>query len=221
MAKKKEVAKDANGFPIKPPKKIETEEVTVEHETHHEPETASEVITENARRTAARLGALTAEALLETYSIRWEWPDRKKIELLVLMWDLTCETIAQILGLLEEEVQQHIQELEDSWRSLGRPLAPEDRELARGRQIAELERLRQQFEEAYLNSKDPKFLEKKAVVLDKLAKLRGIEADRNQDDAGDDGTVNLKKKIGAMDVDTQRELLKRLQTPKKKVEEED
>jgi hypothetical protein len=207
MAKKKEVAKDANGFPIKPPKKIETEEVTVEHETHHEPETASEVITENARRTAARLGALTAEALLETYSIRWEWPDRKKIELLVLMWDLTCETIAQILGLLEEEVQQHIQELEDSWRSLGRPLAPEDRELARGRQIAELERLRQQFEEAY--------------VLDKLAKLRGIEADRNQDDAGDDGTVNLKKKIGAMDVDTQRELLKRLQTPKKKVEEED
>lgn len=153
---------------------------------------------------------LDAERLWETYSIKEDWPSETKIELLIIMWKLKPDQISEILGLDLTEVQGVVTELENSWRDLGRPLSPEERELERGRQIAELERLRSQLEEAYIINKDPKFLTQKANVLERLAKLRGIEQEKPVSKDDKDPGTTLKDRIDQLPAARHRELLDRL-----------
>lgn len=154
---------------------------------------------------------LSNEQLWETYSVKGEWPINKKIELLILMWELSTAQLADVLGMHIDDVQTHVQHIEDGWKDLGRTLTKEERDLARGRQIAELERLRAQLEEVYMLNKDPKFLTQKANVLDKLAKLRWLEQDKRaiNTDSVKDGR-SLQEQIDSLPVDKNRELLDRL-----------
>lgn len=192
--------KDKHGFPVssefpKPEKKPKQETPPVEEA---KPETRTKSI------------GLDSERLWETYSIKAEWPDEQKVELLILMWKLTVEQIADILGLYEDDVRSQVQQIEDGWRNLGRTLTKEERELERGRQIAELERLRSQLEEAYIIHKDPKFLTQKANVLERLAKLRGLEQDKGIDKTVKNDGRTLQEKIDSLPADKNRELLERL-----------
>lgn len=192
--------KDKHGFPISPdfprPKKTPIQETAPTEES-------------KADSRPKPLG-LNSERLWEIYSIKSEWPTDKKIELLIIMWKLTVDQIADILGMYEDDVKTQVQQIEDAWRNLGRTLSKEERELERGRQIAELDRLRSQLEEAYIIHKDPKYLIQKANVLERLAKLRGLEQDKHVEKGEKRDGRTLQEKIDSMPADKNRELLERL-----------
>lgn len=118
------------------------------------------------------------DELYQTYGIRPNLPLRTKVESLHLIYRLDVNTIATLLRLSNGTVHDEIEALTDEWKRMGRPLTPDERELQRGRYIAELDRTIQQIDDSMVGGGDSKSLSLKMNALEKRAKLLGLELDK-------------------------------------------
>lgn len=120
------------------------------------------------------------DPLFTLYGLHSTLPFRVKIRRLAMGWGMTAEEIADLLHARDEieSVQKVFEECEAEWKELGEPLHPEAQTLARGRMIAELMEVKRAVEEMHGANSDIKLLNLKMTVLDRIAKLRNLEADK-------------------------------------------
>lgn len=116
------------------------------------------------------------DQLYKVYGIRASLPIRTKVESLYLVYRLTVQDIANLLTISHTVVQDELEALNEEWRNLGRPLSPEERELQRGRYIAQLDRTIQQIDDSVATGGgDSRSLSLKMNALEKRAKLLGLD----------------------------------------------
>ncbi len=120
------------------------------------------------------------EILWSEYSIRPNLPIRAKIEQLITLWRLAPEKIASLLGLSVDLVKEEISALTREWQELGKSPTDENKEIIRGRMIAELLRLKAEVESGGAGTNDSRFLTLKLQIIEKLTKLQGVDVDKKE-----------------------------------------
>jgi hypothetical protein len=155
----------------------------------------------------------TGNPLWDAYLINPNLPFRVKVEKLLLGWNLDAGAIAMLVGDEAERVQSVIDDLQDTWRRLGEGLNTEERKLARGKLIAELLELRSQVDSLNSISADYKHLQLKLTIMERIAKLQGIEVEKRE--VGDEGLTDpLENAVENMEAGQLAELWKRLSQEK-------
>jgi hypothetical protein len=119
------------------------------------------------------------EPLWNTYRIKKDWPLRAKVELLLSVWKLTPSVISALLEMKEKDVKRFVSEIHEEWEALGKSLGPKEKIRERGRLIADLENIKSQLDQQLLLNHDPKIIAQKITIVQQLAKLRGIDADKS------------------------------------------
>lgn len=115
-----------------------------------------------------------------TYSINPKLPRKSIVEQLLILWRMPAEAMATVLGLDEDVIQCDIDTLREEWRGMGKALTLDERETARGRMIAELNRLKADIEDATLGNKDVRLLTLKLTVIDRLSKMLGLDVEKRE-----------------------------------------
>lgn len=149
------------------------------------------------------------EELWTQYAIRRQWPTQEKVYLLWDLWKLSALSIAEVLGITEADAEKHIETLKAEITALGSTLTPEDQVYERGRMIKQLERALLQCESQYTASRDPKILQQKSQILEKILKLRGLDQNKINSDTEKDG-VSFEDKVNSMTAEKKAELANRL-----------
>lgn len=136
------------------------------------------------------------ETLYETYGLRPALPFKTKVESLHLVYRLTPIEIGELLNATSGQVLDMLEELQDDWRRLGKPLTAEERELHRGRYIAELDRTIQQIDNEVANGQsDSRSLSLKMSALEKRAALLGLALDKSERVKEEDTETSLEEEI--------------------------
>jgi len=121
------------------------------------------------------------ETLYETYGLRPALPFKTKVESLHLVYRLTAIEIGELLNATSGQVLDMLEELQSDWRKLGKPLTVEERELQRGRYIAELDKTIQQIDNEVANGQsDSRSLTLKMNAMEKRAALLGLALDKSE-----------------------------------------
>lgn len=163
---------------------------------------------ESARSTFANVD----DPLWLVYSINPNLPFRHKVEKLLIGWNMTPVEIARVLK--EEDVsrvEKLVEEIESYWSDLGAGLTDEARQKARGRMLAELQALKKQVEQLNEENADYKHLQLMMTILERMAKLRGIEIEKKEtppeEEENSDPAVDA---INALSPDKLQDLYNRL-----------
>lgn len=121
------------------------------------------------------------EVLYETYGLRPALPFKTKVESLHLVYRLTPVEIGELLNATSDQVLDMLEELKEDWRRLGKPLTVEERELQRGRYIAELDKTIQQIDNEVANGQsDSRSLTLKMSAMERRAALLGLALDKSE-----------------------------------------
>jgi hypothetical protein len=121
------------------------------------------------------------ETLYETYGLRPALPFKTKVESLHLVYRLTPIEIGELLNATSGQVLDMLEELQNDWRKLGKPLTVEERELQRGRYIAELDKTIQQIDNEVANGQsDSRSLTLKMNAMERRASLLGLALDKSE-----------------------------------------
>lgn len=135
--------------------------------------------------------------LYDCYGIRSATPMRIKIETL-LLYRVDAESIAELLGLTLNDAEGKILEIEREWRELGQPLDDEDRELERGRLIAELRKLKNDVDQLIMTAPNKDNITMKAGLIDRIVKLRGLDSEKPATSDEISPTAKILSSIGDM-----------------------
>lgn len=166
--------------------------------------------------TAASL-AVDAEEdpLWSVYKIHPNLPFRTKVEKLLVGWGMEAPEIAAIIKEDDvDRVQRTITEVEQKWTDLGEGLTTEERKKARGKMIAELQELKQQVESLNETSPDYKHLQLKLNILERMARLQGIEIDKKELPKEDEAVNPVDKAINGLSPERLKDLYERLSSSK-------
>jgi hypothetical protein len=128
------------------------------------------------RTTSAGMSDKDAE-LFDGYGIKVTTPLRIKIETL-LLYRVDAESIAELLDLDVKVVEAKVFDIEAEWRQLGQPLEDDDRELERGRLIAELRKLKNDVDMLVMQQPTKDNIDLKAKLIDRIVKLRGLDTEK-------------------------------------------
>lgn len=121
------------------------------------------------------------DPLWVTYGVNPNLPFRAKVEKLLIGWELDVDDIASALGESDvDRVAQVVADVKASWASLGSGLSTEQRVIERGRMLSELIDLKRQLEVLNATSPDYKHLQLQVTILERMAKLRGIDVDKKE-----------------------------------------
>lgn len=123
-----------------------------------------------------------SDPLYTLYGLHSTLPFRVKVRRLAMGWGMNAEEIAALLNATDElaSIQKTFADCEAEWRELGENMTVEAQAMARGRMIAELMEIKRAAEEMAEASRDPKLLDLRMRLLERIAKLRGLESDRKQ-----------------------------------------
>jgi hypothetical protein len=136
------------------------------------------------------------ETLYETYGLRPALPFKTKVESLHLVYRLTPTEIGELLNATSGQVLDMLEELQADWRKLGKPLTVEERELQRGRYIAELDKTIQQIDNEVANGQsDSRSLTLKMSAMEKRAALLGLALDKSEKIKDDDVGESLSEEV--------------------------
>jgi hypothetical protein len=141
-----------------------------------------------AERRARRGGTMplsgASDPLWIQYGIRSDLPERAKIEKLLLL-DVLLEEIAHLVQKDVEEVRPLAEEIQNSWRRLGKAPTQEEREEERGRMIRNLQDLRIEVQKAQREFPDARNHTLLLQIEDRIARLMSL--DTKGETSGDDG----------------------------------
>lgn len=162
--------------------------------------------------------------LFDTYGILPGLPLRDKVESLLLGYSLEADEIADLVSTEDKtysvaHIQSVIDSLNEEWKRLGSNKAVEEKEIARGKLIAQLRRLLRDCDEILAASvvsgkgKDPRMLAQKASIMDKLSKLEKLDEDEKKDDDSSSGP-KLTEKIAGFGSKRLKELHTRIKEAK-------
>lgn len=121
------------------------------------------------------------DELYKVYGLRSNLPFKTKIESLYLVYRLSAKDIANLLNATSLQIQDELDNLEEEWKRMGRPLTQDERELQRGRYIAELDRMIQQIDDAISTGQgDSRSMTLKMNAMEKRAKLMGLDLEKHE-----------------------------------------
>ena len=128
------------------------------------------------------------DKLYKTYGIRASLPIRTKVENLHLVFRLDVRTISELLMISTGVVQDELDSLNEEWKRMGKPLTTDEKELQRGRYIAELEQTIHQINDAIASGGgDSRSLSLKMSAMEKRAKLLELDkSDKNEEEESGD-----------------------------------
>lgn len=158
-----------------------------------------------------------SEELWLTYGVKPNLPFRTKLEQLTILYRLTIDEMAVLLECSPTTISDEMEKLRAEWKTLGRTLEPDDRDEERGRLLTELNRLAADIDTALAAGldKDPRLLQLKLTVVDRRAKLQGLDFDKKEVPAPEaaEETVMQRaaRKIQQIPTDRLDELVKKLE----------
>lgn len=156
----------------------------------------------------------TNELVWRDYGIKPNLPLKVKVETLMVTWRVDAYEIARVLKLEQSTVEDIIQTLNAEWSAMGRVLSAEERDLGRGRMVAELNRMVADIDTASAGATSAdkaRLLNLRMSCLTQLTNLQGLTLARNETRAdGADEADPIEKAINAMDRETQERLHARL-----------
>jgi hypothetical protein len=156
------------------------------------------------------------ERIWVNFGIKPNLPTRTKIEQLLILYRLPLDEIANILELDTEAVEDIVSTLNSEWAALGKVMTPEERDVARGRMIADLLRLKSEIEDAMIGATPTdkaRMLTLKMNVVNQLTQLQGLSLDKKDVPRPEDEIVDpIEEKVNALSEERQKELHDRLRT---------
>jgi len=143
------------------------------------------------------------DELYKVYGIIANLTFKTKVESLYLVYRLSTKDIANLLNATSLQIQDELDSLATEWKRLGRPLTQDERELQRGRYIAELDRMIQQIDDAIGTGQgDSRSMTLKMNAMEKKAKLMGLDLEKHEkvkdDDNEEDIPETLEKLLGEL-----------------------
>jgi len=160
------------------------------------------------------MGFTFNERIWVEYGIKPNLPTRSKIEQLFVLYRLPAEEIASVLAMGKEDVEEHLETLNSEWQNLGRVMTPEEREIARGRMVSELLKLKAEIEEAMMGATSAdkaRMLTLKMNVVNQLTQLQGLTLDKKEViKPEDEGVDPIEQRVKELSEERQKELHARL-----------
>ena len=139
------------------------------------------------------------DQLYKVYGLRASLPVRTKVESLHLVYRLPVKDISDLIGVSTNVVRDELENLNDEWKRMGRPLSADERELQRGRYIAELDRTIQQIDDAVANNNGySRSLSLKINALEKRAKLLGLDLEKHEKTIDEDVEKSMLNEVERM-----------------------
>lgn len=151
----------------------------------------------------------STEQIWVDYGIKPGLPAKAKIEQLLVVYRLEPEDIARVMDIKVETVEDIIRTLNSEWSCLGRVMSPDERDIARGRMISELVRMKSEIEKAMTGaspSDKARLLSLKMSVVNQLTTLQGLSIDKREPLKSDDATDPLDAAVKNM-TDERRDAL--------------
>jgi hypothetical protein len=154
------------------------------------------------------------ERLWGEYGIRPNIPLRAKVEQLHVLWRMDALAISNILNKSADEVELELGAIYNEWKELGRPLTPEEKDLARGQLLSQYTRLLYDIQENLktISGDKSKLLNLQASILDRRAKMQELDDKRGPEVVEDSENLDdtIKSRVAALSIDDQESLAARL-----------
>jgi phage regulator Rha-like protein len=149
------------------------------------------------------------DPLWSIYGVNPGLPFRTKVEQLMLIWNLPLDDIASALKEPISRVQGSFDELNEEWMRIGEGLTESERQLARGKLIKELMRMKSELD-MMGPTQDAKVIQMKMNLIERLAKLQGLDTDKPEVQEDDSAANPIEEAMKNLTPEQRRALLARL-----------